>query len=569
MRWLAPSVVSLAVALAFLACGDDDAARSGKESAFDAGPKAGPFDPGTTADSGIVDPGQLPKPAPTCDPPAKAADVSAPASTLGAGGLACDEAALRAAIDKGGVITFACGGTADAPFVLELTKELNAETNDVVLDGGGVVTLSGKKATRILHIGRDDNFEKPTPRVTVQRLNFVDGHTTDAPATKDTKMGGAAIYRLGGTLTVIDSKFVGNIGPGDGQDVAGGAIYSVGGGTTTIVGSSFAGNRCSNGGALGNLGMAGLTIANSTFVENKATGQDANPGNGGNGGAISFDGPSQSGGSDIAVSICGTTFAKNSAGVKAFGGAMFRTCDTTALTKKTAPVAIDRSTFDANESGSAGALYMHQVDLTIAASTFSNNLSRAGAGGAIWAEGSDEGPADVTLKLTNVTVANNTAKEALGGGFFIGAHVTGGEFLHVTVASNQVTTDSGNPYLVFGAGIVGDVTKLKLTNSIVANNQKPAPVAGESANCQPGGFIDGGGNVEFISAEHPDPKRCVAGSTLADPMLAALASGEGPTQTMALAAGSPAIGKGTANCTPTDQRGHARKTPCAAGAFEP
>lgn len=498
------------------------------------------------------------------------ADVSSPKTVVGDGTAAsCTGQKVIDAVAKGGVITFACGGTAAAPFVLKLTKELKVLGADVVLDGGGIVTLSGNKVTRILHIGKDDNFEKPTPRVVVQKLNFVDGKTTDAPATKDTKMGGAAIYRLGGTLAVIDSKFVNNIGPGDGQDVAGGAIYSVGGSTTTIVGSSFSGNKCSNGGAVGNLGMAGLTVVNSSFSDNAATGQNANPGNGGNGGAICFDGPSQSGGKDIAIDICGVTFSRNSAGVKAFGGAIFRTCDTTALAKKTAPVTIDRSTFDANESGSAGALYMHQVDLTVTSSTFSNNVSRAGAGGAIWAEGSDEGPADVTLKLTNVTVAKNTAREALGGGFFIGAHVTGGEFLHVTVASNEVTTASGNQYLVFGAGIVGDVTKLKLTNSIFANNKKPAPVAGESANCQPGGFIDGGGNVEFISKDHPDPKRCVSGSTVEDPLLAALSLTEGPTQTMSLGTGSPAIGKGTANCTATDQRGHARKTPCAAGAFEP
>ena len=579
MRWF---VLAISVGSALFACGDDDSAAPGgggssgnpdggaSSGASSGSSNGGPGDPGSKTDGGVDDPGKLPPPATTCTAPVQASDVSKPTSTLGApGGPACDEAGLQAAIDKGGVITFACGGTAAAPFVLKLTKELKVLGADVVLDGGGIVTLSGNKVTRILHIGKDDNFEKPTPRVVVQKLNFVDGKTTDAPATKDTKMGGAAIYRLGGTLAVIDSKFVNNIGPGDGQDVAGGAIYSVGGSTTTIVGSSFSGNKCSNGGAVGNLGMAGLTVVNSSFSDNAATGQNANPGNGGNGGAICFDGPSQSGGKDIAIDICGVTFSRNSAGVKAFGGAIFRTCDTTPLAKKTAPVTIDRSTFDANESGSAGALYMHQVDLTVTSSTFSNNVSRAGAGGAIWAEGSDEGPADVTLKLTNVTVAKNTAREALGGGFFIGAHVTGGEFLHVTVASNEVTTASGNQYLVFGAGIVGDVTKLKLTNSIFANNKKPAPVAGESANCQPGGFIDGGGNVEFISKDHPDPKRCVSGSTVEDPLLAALSLTEGPTQTMSLGTGSPAIGKGTANCTATDQRGHARKTPCAAGAFEP
>ena len=563
---------TLAVLVLLAACGDDDSSPKGSGSpdgGSSGSASGGPTDPGKSGDGGALptDPGAVPPPAPTCAPPVTASDVSAPATTLGANGTACDEAALQAAIDKGGVITFACGGTATAPFALKLTKELSAVDKDIVIDGGGTVTLSGNKATRILHIGRDDNFEKPTPKVVVQRLNFVDGHTTDVAATKDTKNGGAAIYRLGGTLTVIDSKFLNNIGPTDGQDVAGGAIYSVGGATTTITGSSFSGNACSNGGAIGNLGVAGFTLANSSFESNKATGQNANPGNGGNGGAISFDGPAAKSGVKIALSVCGTVFHQNAAGNKAFGGAMFRTVDTVAsVPEKTAPVTIDKSTFDANESGSAGALYMHQADLTITASTFSNNVARAGAGGAIWAEGSTDGPANVSLHLTNVTVANNKAVEALGGGFFIGSNVTGGELLHVTVAANEVTT-AGSIYKVFGAGLVGDVSKVKLTNSIFANNKKPAPESGDSSNCQ-NGFIDGGGNIEFIK-DHTDPKRCVAGSTRVDPELAALADNTGPTETIALNPGSPAIGKGTSNCAATDQRGKARSTPCAAGAFEP
>lgn len=570
----APGMRRFLLALVLVAaCGDDDsAAKGGPSNTADggsSGSSGGPTDPGKTGDGGTLptDPGTIPPPAPTCTPPVTASDVSAPATTLGANGVGCDESALQAAIDKGGVITFACGGTVTAPFEIKLTKELSAVAKDIVLDGGGTITLSGNKTTRILHIGRDDNFEKPTPKVVVQKLNFVDGHTTDVAATKDTKKGGAAIYRLGGTLTVIDSKFLNNIGPSDGQDVAGGAIYSVGGATTTIAGSTFSGNACSNGGAIGNLGVTGFTLANSSFSSNSATGQNANPGNGGNGGAISFDGPAAKSGVKIALSVCGAVFSKNSAGTKAFGGAMFRTVDTVAsVPEKTAPVTIDKSTFDGNESGSAGALYMHQADLTITASTFSNNLARAGAAGAIWAEGSSDGPANVSLNLTNVTVTGNKAVEALGGGFFIGGNVTGGEFLHVTVAANEVTTKE-SIYKVFGAGLVGDVSKVKLTNSIFANNKKPAPESGDSSNCE-NGFLDGGGNIEFVK-DHTDPKRCVPGSALVDPNLAALADNTGPTPTIALNAGSPAIGKGTANCAATDQRGKARTTPCAAGAFEP
>jgi len=270
------------------------------------------------------------------------------------------------------------------------------------------------------------------------------------------------------------------------------------------------------------------------------------------------------------VTICGATFHHNVAGPTALGGAFFRTVDTTCVPKKTAPVTIDRSTFDANESDGAGALYLHQVDLTLTSSTFTKNIARKGNGGAIWAEGFTG--ADVTLNLTNVTVTENEAHEGLGGGFVIGTNVGGGEFLHVTVAANAVSTADTGPnaiYKVFAAGLMGDVSKVKLTNSIFANNKKPAPASNDAANCE-NGFIDGGGNIEFVAPPgQPDPKRCVAGSALVDPALSAVADNGGPTQTIAITTSSPAAKKGTAHCAPKDQRGHDRAAPCAAGAFEP
>ena len=55
-----------------------------------------------------------------------------------------------------------------------------------------------------------------------------------------------------------------------------------------------------------------------------------------------------------------------------------------------------------------------------------------------------------------------------------------------------------------------------------------------------------------------------------DPTLGPLASNGGPTETMALAPGSPAIGMvaDPSLCTGPDQRGVARPTPCDAGAYE-
>src|SRR5688572_10129889 len=121
-----------------------------------------------------------------CVSPVGLADVSSPTTVVSS----CTQAALQAALDVGGVITFSCAGT------LLLDTPLTAD-KDTVLDGGGQVTLSGGGKTRILKVGHD-NFESLAPSVTVQRLAFRDGKTTDVANTTSTLQGGAAIYRLGG-----------------------------------------------------------------------------------------------------------------------------------------------------------------------------------------------------------------------------------------------------------------------------------------------------------------------------------------------------------------------------------
>ena len=112
-------------------------------------------------------------------------------------------------------------------------------------------------------------------------------------------------------------------------------------------------------------------MVNSSFDANAATGTDSNPGNGGNGGAVVFDGASTT------MTICGSVFTGNSA--KAQGGAVFRVAYTLE------PTAIDRCTFDKNAAdatmGLAGALYLQNTTITMTATTLSSkqvNLVFAG-----------------------------------------------------------------------------------------------------------------------------------------------------------------------------------------------
>lgn len=304
-------------------------------------------------------PTRTPPPERACSIPGltlpRPADTTRPSSVVGNGTAgSCTEGALASAIDKGGVVTFDCGPD---PVTITLSSEKTV-TKNTTIDGGGKVTLSGGQRTRILSIKHF--YDRSEPVLTVQNLTFKDGRTTDVPNTHSTETGGAAIYRLGGTLNVFNSHFINNKGPVTGQDVAGGAIYSIGGGITTIIGSTFEGNECSNGGALGNLGNS-LNVVNSSIRNNRATGTGGNPGNGGNGAGICIDG------AGTTVNICNTEVLDNSG--NAYGGGIFR------VSYSGEPTNIDNSIFQGNELsvGLGGGVYLQGTRITMNDSAITGN----------------------------------------------------------------------------------------------------------------------------------------------------------------------------------------------------
>lgn len=148
--------------------------------------------------------------------------------------------------------------------------------------------------------------------------------------------------------------------------------------------------------------------------------------------------------------------------------------------------------------------------------------------------------------ITNDTIAGNQA--TMGGGVWVAGGVTG-TLLDVTIANNA------------GNGIAGGDTGLVLQDTLVAGNTHGS-MEGEGA-CD---HTHGGAGVNMaFPSDSSSP--CTASVVVADPQLGALKDNGGPTFTMAPAAGSPAAGKGT-GCPPTDQRGHARQSPCTLGAYE-
>jgi len=309
-----------------------------------------------------------PPPAATCALPAPAVDTTKPKTVVGSGTSAsCTESALRAAVATGGVVTFNCGSAATQ---ITVTSELPV-TVDTTIDGAGLVTLSGGKSTRIMHIKSAWNVA--TPLLTVQNLTFTDGYTSDVPNTTATTAGGAAIFEDGGSLTVIHCTFTNNQCATSGEDVSGGAINGQGIGTLIVEGSTFTGNVGSNGGA------------------------------------------------------CGDTFSNNTG--TASGGAIFR------VAYNDEAVNIDRCVFDGNSigSGNAGGLYLEYATITMTNTTISHNTANFGGGiwighdaiaklsndtiayntanmgGGIWFAGG------VTGTLLNVTVADNPGNGVAGG----------------------------------------------------------------------------------------------------------------------------------------------------------
>ena len=234
---------------------------------------------------------------------------------------------MVAAVRAGGIIRFACG---PAPVTIRMnaTAKVGNTSHQVVLDGGGLVTLSGERRRRILYMDTCDPAQKwttshcddqSTPRLVVQNLTFENGNSTGQ---RFDGGGGGAIFDRGGRLRIVNSTFTGNRCERDGPDIGGAAVRALSQYhdlPVYVVNSRFTGNACSNGAALSSIGVS-WTVLNSRFAGNRAIGIGANPADpgtpgGGSGGAIYNDGD------QMTLTIGGSVFMNNHANEG--GGAIF------------------------------------------------------------------------------------------------------------------------------------------------------------------------------------------------------------------------------------------------------
>lgn len=355
--------------------------------------------------------------------------------------LSCTEAALRAALANGGLITFDCGA---APTTILVASELTV-TRNTVLDGGGRITLSGGNLTRVLHINDYVSF-------TAQNLTIRDGKGPLPDGSGGGLLGG---YRS--NITVINCTFANNDGMG-GDRESGGAIFVKAGSTLFVSNSTFLDKRGSNGGAINNL-LSRLTVINSTFINNDATTLSSKTSQG-EGGAIYTDGASEytNDATGTQILIRDSTFTGNHS--RGQGGAVFSWLYPPDV------IVIDNARFISNtvtvdpisrSAALGGALRVGNSQAFISNAVFAYNLARS-QGGAFWTEG------NYPATLMNITFANNRAVGDDNTGIDgLGGAIAGGNWrcINCTTANNHAG--------FLGGGIFGGAN-ISLANTSVANN---------------------------------------------------------------------------------------------------
>lgn len=521
----------------------------------------------------------------------------------------CTRDALASALASGGEIRFNCGG---APVTIPVTTTLDIRTA-AVIDGGGLITLDGQGTARIMYVnklsagtklalrnirltnGKSSGFEPSFGGCVYSRQSAVELNNVVFAGCRAGN--GAALYVYGGMLTIDQSAFDGN------QASDGGAIYALEGGRVIARSSSFIANTVTGDGGALFMDNSPLEVSNSRFERNQAQGVQQRP-NAGLGGAIYGNNPGATmtitgsqfrenraklqGGAVFAdynapltitnssftnnrsdsqggavgtwktqASLSACTFTGNSSGG---GGAVLSGEATTmsvnrslftrntasrdggALYNYTGPLTVNDTLFDANRAGTdgrgdtrGGAIVNYRAPMTINTSTFTGNVVEGsnGFGGAIGNAGS--------ATIVNSTLYDNAAEY---GGAIYGLRDT--RVVNTTIVRNRGAN---------GANLNWEqTTTMTLKNTLIVHS-------GGGRSCRRAVSTDEGGNLQ------EGDTNCFPGQPAASLGLSAPAMHGGPTFTIALPPGSPAIDAGR-DCPPFDQRGFPRVGACDSGAFE-
>jgi hypothetical protein len=348
--------------------------------------------------------------------------------------------------------------------------------------------------------------------------------------------GNYRIFTVAGATTVSISGLTITNGLVIEDRAAGGGIDNAG--TLTVSNCTISGNialgaigysRAGYGGGIANFGT--LTLSNSTVAGNDARGEgDAC------GGGISNDGGT--------VTVNNSTISGNTALWQSFddnggrGGGIYNVGGTFTLSN---------TTFAGNHAdgfyGGGGGIYNDDYGtVTLNNATVSGNSAIYAGGGIL---NSDYG----TVTLNNATVSGNSVYNGDGGGIVNYGALT---LNNATVSSNTFYPGGGH-----GAGIANYGT-LHARNTIIAGNT-PSDLVGNLGSLGHNliGNTNGGSGFDDTDLLNVNP------------LLGPLQDNGGPTQTMALLAGSSALNAGDpTQLGMADQRGVARSGGVNIGAYQ-
>jgi hypothetical protein len=351
---------------------------------------------------------------------------------------------------------------------------------------------------------------------------------------KDGSSGGG-IYNNGGTVNATNSTFSNNrlsnfFNPNLNPIPSGGGIHNEGG-TVNLTNSIFSGNSGfapSRGGAISN-NSGTVNVTNGTFSGNSA--QD--------GGGISNNGPGT-------VKVANSTFSDN-VGVR-FTLGLPASVDGAAIFNQGGTVEVTNSTLSGNKAGGARGGGIHNreggtvkvTNSTLSGNTVGGFFGLGLLGGGIY---NDNG----TVEVTNSTLSGNQATNAGGSGAGIYNKAGTVTLTNSTLSGNKANPSTTNydgsilPAPGSGGGIWNGGT-VNVKNTIVAQNSAATgpDVFGSFAS---GGYNligDGTGSTGFTAVGD----RVGTAAAPIDPLLNPLTNNGGPTQTVALQPGSPAINGG-------------------------
>ena len=485
----------------------------------------------------------------------------------------CTEASLRMALTGGGIVTF----TNDCN--ITISSQIVINQADTTIDAGGHNVLIGASNTVALF----DVFSD----LKLYGVKLVNGLGTNT--------GGALYIRPGAVVTASQCVFAGNAVTGtNGLTGSNGTTNSASRGGNASSGTPGAAGL---GGAIYNAGS--LVLINCTLNNNTATG-----GAGGNGGT---------GGTGSGIFTLGGNGGDGAAGGSGLGGAIYNLGDLTIIDCTFSANTVAGGNGGAGGAGGggtsaglpgngaaggwgAGGAIFNARNLTLIGSTFSTNSSHGGNSATAGNSGNGTGRTGIKgglgaggalyndwwTAVTNCTFYTNSViggaggNGGNGGGTFAvpgnggdGGDGIGGALHNANNITNVNCTFSSNGAFGGTNGAAGSGSSSasngkcgRAQGGNIANNSgviltlmNSILTSSPSGGNEFGTFIDGGGNLSSDAASS------FGGTSIqnTNPKLGPLTTNGGPTLTMALLVGSPAIDRIDPSGAPaTDQRGFAR-----------